>query len=728
MRQSRYGILTILLALCINAIAEEKPAFGFASIFNDGAVLQCDMPVNVWGNANADSNVSLSLDGKVLATVRVNKELPDSIVLMGNKDPLIRMAPVETFGRAVKASGKDFEWWIFPNKGHGLCSQNKSYLTPQLMHIYYAFHAFLAKHKYMPEPLTAGKEVRTLVKRQTVATTDKSDQTQPSKPKNVVVIFADDFGYGDMGCYRELFKGGDDRTISHNYTPTIDKLGRQGVRFMQAYTASWCAPSRQSLLSGRWCNRADNINRPWVGKQLRDAGYSTCFVGKSHGANSSAKVLDTDTATAEYNDGFFFCNGMRKFYLRPGEKFSRRINFKSQPYVAKGGEYITDVFTDFGTDFIKRTAKAKKPFFLYMAYTAPHSPLDGKLEDLKKMFPDEFGGIEEDDWRELMNASGARDFVPQAAKHLKGVRKPAAGWSAKASPAYQRMKKMGREKFIKYNYAALVYRMDQGVGKIIKTLKDAGVEDDTLIIFTSDNGSIMGSNYPLTGCKSSHFEGGVRVPMIFWSKSLADSPAKGRIVDEITPTTDIAATLIGMAKKRDTPDFPFDGINLWPYLAKDTPVPDDQVFYFASDTSQFYKANGLYRKSVLGQLSKEERERVSKAFGSTDMKEPIFNAVYVKGKEKIVYWSKKDGSAQGAVYKKLPEEGRSLKNPESDFREELVVDGKFPTSQAGKKLLKEFIDYTKARGPGELMHSPVFKGTNNTKEKRAREYLPKEEN
>ena len=81
---------------------------------------------------------------------------------------------------------------------------------------------------------------------------------EPTAPKNFIVIFADDLGYGDMGCYRELFKGGDDRTISHNYTPTIDKLGRDGVRFMQAYTASWCAPSRQNLLSGRWCNRADN--------------------------------------------------------------------------------------------------------------------------------------------------------------------------------------------------------------------------------------------------------------------------------------------------------------------------------------------------------------------------------------------------------------------------------------------------------------------------------------
>jgi len=548
---------------------------------------------------------------------------------------------------------------------------------------------------------------------------------EPGTPKNFVVIFADDFGYGDMGCYRELFQGGDEISLAPQFTPNLDRLGRDGVRFMQAYTCSWCAPSRQNLLSGRWCNRADNITRPWIGKQLRDLGYSTCFVGKSHGANSSAKVLNADPATAEYNDGFFFCNGMRKFYLRPGETFPRRVDFESQPFVAKGGEYITDVFTDFGADFIKRSAKAEKPFFLYLAYNAPHSPLDGKLADLQRMFPGEFDGIAEADWRELLNASSARHFEPEPTKRLTGARKPAPGWSAKTSPAYQRMKKLGRERFIKTNFAALVYGMDRGVGKLMRTLEEAGVDDDTLVIFTSDNGSIMGSNYPLTGLKSSHFEGGVRVPMIVWSKSLADSPAQGRIVEEITPTTDIAATLVGMATNTDTPDFPFDGISLWPYLAKNAPIPDDQVFYFASDTSQFYKAHGVYRReSMLRPLSEKERGHLAGLFGGTDMNERIFNAVYIKGKEKIVYWSKRDGSARGAIYKELPTEARSLATPTEPFKEELVVDGKFPASEAGKELWKEFVDYTMARGPDELMHAAVFKGTDNTKEKRAQEYVP----
>ena len=80
-------------------------------------------------------------------------------------------------------------------------------------------------------------------------------------PRNFIVILADDLGYGDMGCFRELYQGGDDRTLAHEFTPNLDKLAQEGVRFTQAYTCSWCAPSRQNLLSGRWCNRADNISR-----------------------------------------------------------------------------------------------------------------------------------------------------------------------------------------------------------------------------------------------------------------------------------------------------------------------------------------------------------------------------------------------------------------------------------------------------------------------------------
>ena len=114
---------------------------------------------------------------------------------------------------------------------------------------------------------------------------------------------------------------------------------------------------------------------------------------------------------------------------------------------------------------------------------------------------------------------------------------------------------------------------------------------------------------------------------------------------------------------------------------------------------------------------------MSESFGSTGMHERVFSAVYVKGKEKIIYWSTLDGKARGAVYKKLPTGARISENPTVPFRERPVVGGLFPESEAGKALLREFVDYTAAPGPGELMHSAVFRGTDNSKEKRAREYV-----
>jgi acetyl esterase/lipase len=151
----------------------------------------------------------------------LHDELPDSIVLMGDGDPLIRMAPVEKFGQAVVASGSDFEWLVFLNYGHGLFSQAKSYLTPELMHIYYAWHAFLAKHGYMDAPLSAGDEVQTLMRNQ--------ELTAKIALPNLIVIFADDMGVTDIGAFHELYPGATEAQLAHSYTPNLDRLATEGV-------------------------------------------------------------------------------------------------------------------------------------------------------------------------------------------------------------------------------------------------------------------------------------------------------------------------------------------------------------------------------------------------------------------------------------------------------------------------------------------------------------------
>jgi len=546
-------------------------------------------------------------------------------------------------------------------------------------------------------------------------------------PKNFVVIFADDFGFGDLGCYNELFQGDDEYSLADEFTPNLDQLGREGIRFLQTYAASWCAPSRTSLLSGRWCNRADVVERPWIGKQLRDRGYTTAFVGKSHG--TIAKGMDSNPATGGFNDAFLYNSGMRKFYMSKGETLPRRVGFKSDPFVAEGGEYITDLFTDFGADFITRSVKADKPFFLYLAYTAPHTPLDGKLEDLQEMYPGEFDGIENEDWIELINAKKSRDFEPMSPEEHKrckqtGVRPSAPGWSKETSLAYKKAKAMGKKKFNDRNFAALTFGMDRGIGKIMQTLKDAGVDEDTMVIFTSDNGSISGSNYPLENFKSSHFEGGIRVPMIFWSKPIAGSEASGRIVDEITPTACIAPTLVGIVDDRDKPDFPFDGINLWPHLAQNSPVPDDQVYFFANSKSSMNKASGVYRDQQY-RVADAKRQFEGMKFGGLNYwdRDSICNIVYIKGKDKLVYWSTLNGIGRGATYKRLPTGARSSENPRSFFQEEVVLQGQFPEDGRGAELLEEFAKYVQGAGEDELRESSVFNVTDTKRLKPARAHV-----
>ena len=531
-------------------------------------------------------------------------------------------------------------------------------------------------------------------------------------PKNFIVIFADDFGFGDLGCYSELFQGEDDYSIADEFTPNLDRLGQEGIRFMQTYTASWCGPSRTSLLSGRWCNRADVLQRPWMGKQMRDRGYTTAFVGKSHG--TTAKGMDSNPATGGFNDALLFNNGQRKFYMNKGETLPRRIGFAADDFVAEGGEHISDVFTDFGADFIKRSAAAGKPFFLYLAYTAPHTPLDGKLEDMQAMFPGEFDHIEEEDWIELITVKQSRDFEPMSAERIDrsknpGVRHPADGWSKETSPAYQKAKALGKEKFNQYNFAALCYGMDRGIGKIMQTLKEAGVDEDTLVIFTSDNGSISGSNYPLKNFKVSHFEGGIRVPMIFWSKPISESAASGRLVDEMTPTTCIAPTLVGIADGVDTPGFPFDGINLWPYVGQNRPVPDDLVYFWANSKSSMNKASGVYRDQQY-RVPNATKEFEGMTFGDLTYgdRDSICNVVYIRGKDKIVSWSTLDGKGKGATYTQLPVQARSYENPAFVLKEEVVLDGQFPEAGRGAEFFEEFIEYIQGTGADELRESAVF--------------------
>jgi len=388
---------------------------------------------------------------------------------------------------------------------------------------------------------------------------------QAQQKPNFIVILVDDLGFGDIGAYRNLYQGGDEKSIAHLHTPQLDKLAHEGITCTRAYTSSWCAPSRQMLLSGCWINRKSAIDQefPWIGRRLRQEGYTTGMYGKSHGEYANQRnTRYLNNEQTEFDQGLFFRGGMRGYYLKQGEVLPGHLFDEDASYKAKGNEYITDVFTDGATDFIKNNSD--KPFFLYLAYTAPHTPLHAKPEDLKTLFPDVF-----------------EPLADSTIRNLSEKRTPPPGITA--------------DNWRKYRYAAMVYAVDRGLGQLRQALNEAGIADNTVIVFTSDNGAQVGSNYPLTGHKWDVYEGGIRVPFIVWSDEIFNSESKGSVYDGLVSTADVAPTLMALAGKSEAESF--DGNNIMPYITGlESPSPESQIFYYREPLGhhQVTNAESLY--------------------------------------------------------------------------------------------------------------------------------------
>lgn len=342
-------------------------------------------------------------------------------------------------------------------------------------------------------------------------------------PPNIVFILADDLGWKDMGCYGNSF----------NETPHLDRLAKSGTLFTQAYAASpVCSPTRASILTGKYParlqltnfvggNRTDSLSpvlpakwKPYLEAQettlpelLKQRGYTTGMVGKWH--------LGNKDSVAPWNQGFDYSRMIGKNGLDYYNYSIFSDSYKNE-FIDSGTAYLTDKLTDYGVEFIKQNSQ--KPFYLYLAYSAPH------------IFT-----------------------VPRADKLSKYLRK------------YSR----AQEKY-NPNYAAMMESLDDGVGAIIKTLKDEGLLENTLIIFTSDNGGLgmdeLGpaptSNLPLRKWKGHIYEGGTRVPAIV---SWAGKIASGKSSDAYFSTIDYLPTLCALT---GIPNIPanVDGQNILPLL------------------------------------------------------------------------------------------------------------------------------------------------------------------
>ena len=354
-----------------------------------------------------------------------------------------------------------------------------------------------------------------------------------SKP-NILVIVADDLGYGDIGV-----QGGKDVP-----TPNIDALAASGVRCTSGYvSAPYCSPSRAGFLTGRYQTRFGHEFNPHVGDEtklglpldqrtiadhLRGAGYSTGLVGKWHQGFDRAH----HPQSRGFDDYFGFLVGGHNYLLHKdaeakfGSAHSHDMIYRSRDLQKLDG-YTTDLFTDESLAFMDR--HASKPWFLYLAYNAVHTPL------------------------EVLDKYGAR--VP------KSITDP------------QRR-----------GYLSLLVGLDDAVGRITAHLRKTGKDKDTLIFFFSDNGGSgkkpflaynTGVNTPLRGDKGQTLEGGIRVPfLVSWPGKL---PA-GKTYDQPVITLDILATACAVSGAK--PDADFDGVNLIKHLiGEETAAPHEALYW-----------------------------------------------------------------------------------------------------------------------------------------------------
>lgn len=390
-------------------------------------------------------------------------------------------------------------------------------------------------------------------------------QSQP-RP-NIVLIVVDDLGFGELGCY-----GGQEIPTLH-----IDALAQSGVRFTNGYvTAPFCAASRAALMTGRYQtgfgfefnpigakNAAPGIGLPTsektIADRLRDAGYSTSLIGKWH-LGGTAEFHPQRRGFDEFfgflHEGHYYVSppyrGVTTWLRRktlpdgglgrwtsndgrtiwsthlgshePAYDADNPLLRSSQPVAEQAN--LTDAFTREACDFIER--HRSQPFFLCLTYNAVHSPMQGA------------------------------DHYMQKFLHIKDI--------------HRRI------------FAAMLAHLDDSVGKVLTRLREMGIDDNTLVVFLSDNGGptkeLTSSNLPLSGGKGELREGGIRVPFIVSWKNRVPS---GKVLEEPVVSIDIAATALEIGNAQAEAK-PLDGHNLVPWLTGQASSLPDRAFFWRVGT------------------------------------------------------------------------------------------------------------------------------------------------
>jgi arylsulfatase A-like enzyme len=409
---------------------------------------------------------------------------------------------------------------------------------------------------------------------------------------NIVLIMCDDMGFSDIGCYG-----------SEIQTPNLDRLAAGGLRFTQFYNAARCCPTRAALLTGLYPHQAgmggmvsgkggtDSVSAyqgylndrcVTIAEVLRTAGYHTAMSGKWH-VGESRPSWPTDRGFEHY---FGLISGASNYWKLDG---GRKMALDDQPYTPPddGSFYMTDAISDHAVKMVDQYGGKTEPFFLYVAYTAPHWPIHAWPEDIAKYEGKYMAG-----WEKLREERHAR-MIEMGIVDKRWPLSP-----LDAQPWDKLSDKEKRDFDLKMAvYAAMIDRVDQGIGRIMAKVKAVGAEQNTLVMFLADNGGCHedpvrsevpgtppgpkesflaygknwanASNTPFRRYKHWVHEGGIATPLVaHWPAAIKS----GSMTDQVGHVIDLMATCVNVAgasypdKVGEKSVQPLEGRSLLPIL------------------------------------------------------------------------------------------------------------------------------------------------------------------
>lgn len=352
---------------------------------------------------------------------------------------------------------------------------------------------------------------------------------QSAETPNIVLILADDLGYGDLSSYGNT-------TIN---TPNIDYLASQGVKFTDFhYNGAVCSPTRAALMTGKYQQRTGvegvitakshrevglHLDEMTIADELKQYDYNCGIYGKWH----LGYPASYNPVLQGFDDFVGFVSGNVDYHAHIDQE--GYLDWWKKDSIDNEKGYTTDLITDYGVKFIKENnpQKTKKPFFLYLPHEAPHGPYQRRID-------------------KTLRTVGTAGTLPVDNSELKSI------------------------------YKEMVEVMDEGIGKIVESLKETGSFENTIIIFASDNGAnARGSNGVLRGYKGNVYEGGSRVPAII---SYGDKLQKGSINEQTVMTMDLLPTLLDFAGQKPS-DASIDGVSIKSSLLEKSDLKERDLFF-----------------------------------------------------------------------------------------------------------------------------------------------------